>query len=194
MTDPLIFILAVLAILATPGPTNTLLATGGASVGLRRALALIPAEVAGYTISILTIGLVLGPMLAGTPVLATAMRAAVGAYLLLLAVRLWRRGGAAWTLGNVVTPAQVFVTTLLNPKAIIFALGIIPFGAPRIWPYMAGFLALLACVALGWIAAGATLGGAARRRGWGGFVPRIGAVAVGTFAAILLLTPLLRQI
>jgi threonine/homoserine/homoserine lactone efflux protein len=92
----------------------------------------------------------------------------------------------------VVTPLQVFATTLLNPKAIIFALGIIPFGADRVWPYMLGFLAVLAGVALAWIAAGAMLGGAADRRGWGGVVPRVGAAAVGTFAAILMIAPLLR--
>lgn len=192
MQDPLVFALAVLAILGTPGPTNTLLATGGATVGFRRALALIPAEAAGYTISILTIGLLLGPILAGAPGLGLAMRLAVGAYLLWLAIGLWRRGGAALALGRAVTPAQVFVTTLLNPKAIIFALGIIPFGAGRVWPYMLGFLALLACVALAWIGVGTALGGAAHRRGWGGVVPRVGAAAVGTFAAILLIAPLLR--
>jgi threonine/homoserine/homoserine lactone efflux protein len=93
MQDPLVFALAVLAILGTPGPTNTLLATGGAAVGLRRSLALIPAEAAGYTISILTLGLLLGPILAGAPMLALAMRMAVGAYLLWLAIRL--SGGAA---------------------------------------------------------------------------------------------------
>jgi hypothetical protein len=61
MEDPVLFALAVLAVLGTPGPTNTLLATAGATAGLRRSLALIPAEAAGYTISILTLGLALGP-------------------------------------------------------------------------------------------------------------------------------------
>lgn len=192
MEDPLVFALSVLVILGTPGPTNTLLATAGASVGLRRALVLIPAEAAGYTISILTLGLLLGPVLAATPLLATAMRAAVGLYLLLLAWRLWQRGGEAFSPGHVVTPGQIFVTTLLNPKAIIFALGIMPFGAGRWWPYMLGFLAMLVCVAVSWIAAGSLLGGAAQRRGWGGLVPRIGAAAIATFATILLVAPLLR--
>lgn len=194
MEDPLLFALAVLAVLGTPGPTNSLLATAGATAGLRRSLPLILAEAAGYTLAILTIGLLLGPVMAGAPLLATALRLAVGAYLLLLAVRLWRRGGAALATGAVITPRQVFVTTLLNPKAIVFALGILPFGAGQgVWPpYMLGFLALLTAVATAWISAGALLGAAAGRRGWGRAVPRVGAAAVGGFAVVMLLVPLLR--
>ena len=193
MEDPVLFALAVLAVLGTPGPTNTLLATAGATAGVRRALPLIPAEAAGYTISILTLGLALGPAMARTPVLAGALRVAVGAYLLLLALRLWRRGASAMATGGVVTPAQVFITTLLNPKAIVFALGILPFGTGRnVWPYMLGFLTLLTSVALAWIAAGTMLGAAAARRGWGWVVPRVGAAAVGGFALVLLVVPLLR--
>ena len=90
-------------------------------------------------------------------------------------------------------PRQVFVTTLVNPKAIVFALGIIPFGGARpVWPYLLGFLLLLATVAACWITAGAILGRAAGRRGWGGAVPRVGAAAVGSFALLLLVAPLLR--
>lgn len=194
MEDPLLFALAVLAVLGTPGPTNSLLATAGATAGLRRSLPLIAAEAAGYTLAILTIGLLLGPVLAGAPLLATALRIAVGAYLLLLAVRLWHRGGAALATGAVITPRQVFVTTLLNPKAIVFALGILPFAAGQaVWPpYLLGFLVLLIAVATAWISTGALLGAAAGRRGWGRAVPRVGAAAVGGFAVVMLLVPLLR--
>lgn len=52
MTDPILFAFAVIAILATPGPTNALLATAGAANGLRRSLPLVPAELAGYLIAI----------------------------------------------------------------------------------------------------------------------------------------------
>jgi threonine/homoserine/homoserine lactone efflux protein len=193
MEDPLIFVLAVLTVLGTPGPTNTLLATAGATVGLQHSLPLIAAEAAGYTISILILGLLLGPVMAGAPILAGALRAAVGVYLLSLAIRLWRRGGAALAMGAVVTLRQVFITTLLNPKAIVFAFGVVPFGAGQgVWPpYMLGFLLLLVSVAAAWIVAGAMLGGAAGRRGWGGAVPRVGAAAVGSFAVLLLVALLL---
>ncbi|WP_043340278.1 LysE family translocator [Belnapia moabensis] len=192
MKDPLLFALAVLAVLATPGPTNTLLATSGAMVGLRRSLPLVPAEAAGYGIAILTLGLVLGPVMAGQPLLAAALRAAVGAYLLMLAWRLWRRGAGAVVGAGLVRPRQLFLTTLLNPKAIVFALGIVPFGKAPVLPYMLGFLALLVTVAVGWIGLGAVLGRAAARRGIAGVVPRLGATAVAGFGVLLLVGPLLR--
>lgn len=193
MENPALFALAVLTILATPGPTNTLLATSGATVGWRRSLVLMPAEVGGYLIAILTIGMLVGPVLATVPVLATALRVAVGAYLALLAVRLWRRGRAVVISGDrPVTPAQVFVTTLLNPKALVFALGVVPFGAPRVWPYLVGFTVLLAAVATAWIAAGVLLGRVAADRGQEHAVVRVGAFAVGAFALLIVVAPLLR--
>jgi len=192
MTDPVLFALAVLAILATPGPTNTLLATAGASVGLRRALALIPAEAAGYLISISLIGLALGPVVAASPLLGLALRLMVGLYLLHVAWKLWRGAGRAITGGTVITPARIFVTTLLNPKAIVFALGVVPFAVPS-WPgYLAAFAGLTASVALGWIGVGALMGRAAEAAGRTGLVPRLGAAAVSAFAVVLLTAPLLR--
>lgn len=191
MQDPATFALAVLFILGTPGPTNTLLATGGAGMGVRRSLPLMLGEAAGYSLSILTIGLLLAPVIAGVPLAATVLRLVVGAYLVLLAVRLWR-SGAAFTRGaGVVTPGQVFVTTLLNPKALIFALGVVPFAHPD-WPaYFAGFLAMLAAVALCWIALGAALGRAAAATGGVRLVPRVGAAAVLGFAVMLIAGPFL---
>ncbi|WP_043828895.1 LysE family translocator [Muricoccus aerilatus] len=191
MQDPLLFSLTVLLILGTPGPTNTLLATAGATVGFRRALPLLPAEAAGYLIAILAIGLALGPFVAGVPAVAMGLRLAVGTYLALLAVKLWRRGPVDLSVMPV-TPRQVFVTTLLNPKAIVFALGVIPFGATPWWPWMLGFLGLLSGVALGWIGLGTLLGRAAGAAGRAGLVPKLGAAAVGAFALVLVVGPLLR--
>ena len=191
MQDPVLFALTVLLILGTPGPTNTLLATAGATVGFRRALPLVPAEAAGYLIAILIIGLALGPAIAGVPAVAAGLRLAVGGYLAWLAVKLWRQGPVDLS-ALPVTPRQVFVTTLLNPKALVFALGVIPFGAERWWPWLLGFLGMLVGVALGWIALGSALGRVAGAAGRAGLVPKVGAAAVGAFALVLVIGPLLR--
>jgi threonine/homoserine/homoserine lactone efflux protein len=189
MEDPVLFALAVLAILGTPGPTNTLLAISGAGRGLRQSLPLLPAEACGYLISILVLGLALGPVVAASPAISTALRLAVGAYLVVLAVKLWRR--SILVPGEVVEirPRQVFITTLLNPKAIIFALGVIPFGAQHAWAYMLGFLGLLTVVGFGWIMAGAGAGSLTRGHAQTRFVPRLGAAAIGMFAALIVLSP-----
>ena len=156
--------LTVLIILGTPGPTNTLLATSGAAVGMRRSLALLLAEACGYLISILGLGLVLGPIVAASPVVGTTLRLAVGVYLFLLAARLWRQGAVVHGGTIEIGPRQVCVTTLLNPKAIIFALGVIPFGSAHVLSYLLGFVALLAIVGTGWLLAGAGMGRAAPGR------------------------------
>ena len=153
MQEPTLFVLTVLLILGTPGPTNTLLAAGGGTVGFRRALPLVPAEASGYLITILTVGLVVGPVITSLPALALGLRLAVGAYLVRLAAKLWQHGAVDLTVAPV-TPRQVFLTTLLNPKALIFALGVIPFATANWWLYLLCFLVLLVTVALGWIALG----------------------------------------
>jgi len=192
MQDPLLFALTVLAILGTPGPTNTLLATAGANVGFRRALPLMPAEAGGFMIAILVIGLVLRPVLTSHPAIALTLRLLVGVYLLWLAIGLWRRGGAVIAeRGRLITPREVFVTTLLNPKAIIFALGVIPFASPHVWLYFLGFLALLSVVALTWIGLGVVIGRAAKSAGKSHLIPRLGAVVVAVFALLLVAKPLL---
>jgi threonine/homoserine/homoserine lactone efflux protein len=191
MTDPLLFALAVLAILATPGPTNTLLATGAASAGFRRALPLIPAEAAGYLIAISAIGYGLGPVVAASPLLGLALRLAVGAYLIYLAYKLWRGGRQPALVAGIVTPVRVFLTTLLNPKAIVFALGILPLQAEQGWAYLLSFACLVAGVALGWIGFGVLLGRAVETTACEGLVPRVGAAVVGTFAVVLMSAPLM---
>jgi threonine/homoserine/homoserine lactone efflux protein len=47
MTDELSFIIMAVALLATPGPTNTLLATSGAASGFRKSLVLLLGEFLG---------------------------------------------------------------------------------------------------------------------------------------------------
>jgi len=188
MTDPILFGIAVIAILATPGPTNTLLATSGAGNGLRRSLPLIPAELAAYLIAIMAIGFLIGPIIASVPMLAAALRLAVAAYLTVLALRLWRRGAADIVRNRLVRPRDVFVTTLLNPKAIIFATGVIPLHHPDSAAYVAVFCIVLALISLSWIGIGVVIARGMLSPAGSAIVPRVGATALWAFAAILTVT------
>jgi threonine/homoserine/homoserine lactone efflux protein len=191
MQEPTFFVLTVLLILGTPGPTNMLLAAGGGTVGFRRALRLVPAEASGYLVTILIVGLVIGPVIASAPAVALGMRVVVGAYLVTLAAKLWRQTATDPAVAPV-TPGQVFLTTLLNPKALVFALGVVPFGASNWWLYLLCFLLLLVTVAMGWIALGATLARAAcATGGHGRLALRLSAAGIGIFAVALLMVPLL---
>jgi len=90
MTDPIAFLLAAFALLATPGPTNTLLATSGAAAGFLRSLRLVGAESIGYAIAITVLSLVIGPVVNTSPLLGVALRLGCGLFLLYAAWRLWR--------------------------------------------------------------------------------------------------------
>jgi threonine/homoserine/homoserine lactone efflux protein len=184
MTDPILFILAVLTLLGTPGPTNTLLATSGATAGVRRSLMLLVGEVSGYLIAIAAIRIVLGPVIHASPVVGIALKVAVIAYLVRVAARLWRRGGSLTGGKAGIDMRAVFVTTLLNPKALIFALSIIPAEHPALWAYVAAFATAVPAVGLGWLLAGRAVGAAAGER-HAGLIGRIASVALVGFAGVI---------
>ncbi len=182
----IVFVLAVAAILAMPGPTNALLCASAAMVGIRRSLPLILAEIGGYLLTIIAILVFAGPRLLAIPALGLTVRLALAAYLLWLAWRLWRAdpspGGDA---GRIVTFGQVFVTTMLNPKALVFAFAVFPpLAAPAaMLPYMVAFALSVVVVSCGWLSlAGAAggLGGNIRR-----YLPRAAALVISVFATIL---------
>jgi threonine/homoserine/homoserine lactone efflux protein len=184
MTDPLLYILAVLTILGTPGPTNTLLATSGAMVGWRRSLPLLIGELGGYLIAIAVIRFVLGPVVAAYPSLAIALKLIVAGYLAWIAVRLWIKGARLTERDRPVTLSGVFVTTLLNPKALIFAISVIPTTSPQLAWYIAGFAVMVLGAGFSWILVGTLVGTTAGER-HAGLVPRVASVALAGFAGLL---------
>jgi threonine/homoserine/homoserine lactone efflux protein len=184
MTDPVPFLLAVAVILVTPGPTNTLMATSGAVSGIRRSLHLLLAELIGYLIAIYAIRLVAGPFIAQYPVLGAALKVAVALYLVFLAVKLWRRPIVIDEHAQPVTLANVLVTTLLNPKALIFALTVFPHEAELLLSRTLGFSALVVAAGGGWIVFGALLKGISGPRA--GYIPRVASVVLIGFAGVIL--------
>ncbi len=165
MVDPRWFTVAVLGLLVMPGPTNTLLATAGSVLGFRRALRLLPAELVGYLIAISVYAFVIQRVVATNPELARWLRFSTVVVLLVLAVRLWRSStriaAEATAARPVLRPVHVFVTTLANPKALVFAFHIMPHLADgqfqRALPYLTAFAAMVVTVAVGWVRLGASL-------------------------------------
>lgn len=160
MTDPLLFVLAILTLLGTPGPTNTLLATAGAMNGLRASLPLIAAELTGYLVASGLVRLLLGPVLVTWPLLGAGLKGVVAAYLVLLGWRLWRKADGHGKSATV-TFRSVLVTTLLNPKAPVIALAVIPQGATGEPAYWLVFASLVPVMGMFWISVGRALGMAA---------------------------------
>lgn len=149
------FLFAIWGLLLTPGPTNTLLALSGASVGLGRSIRLMPAELAAYLMVTVPLATTGADLLAGAPWAATAVRLAAAGWIAYLAARLWRLP-APGQAGGEVSVARVFTTTLLNPKALIIGLTLLPRGSePEFLPHLALFAGSVLAVAAIWAGGGA---------------------------------------
>lgn len=170
---------ALFALLATPGPTNTLLALAGAQ-GVRRPFVLPFVELAAYLATVVPLSLWGHGWLQGLPGLRIGLTLAAAVWVGVLAVRLWRQSTCPQTQGTPgVTPLQVGITTLLNPKALVFGLVLIPQG-PGLMSGLVVFSALIVVVSLCWLALGARLSGRMAP-----IVNRGGAVWLGLLAAML---------
>lgn len=155
--SPLELSLAILALLVTPGPTNSLVLLAGAERGLRGAARLIPAELAGYLLTVVPLTLVGAAMLARYPGLQAGVTIAAAVWVAVLALRLWHLPDVVEGAPSVGARA-LFVTTALNPKALIFGLVLLP-SPDRLAANLATFVALIVLVALAWAALGAALRG-----------------------------------
>ncbi len=144
------FLAAVLGLLLAPGPTNTLMGIAGAQRGLGHVARLLPAELAGYLTAILPLALLGGQVIDRFPAFALGLKMAAAVWIMILAVNLWRVGaGGGWDGG--VDARRIYVTTVLNPKALIFGLVLLP--APQDAAFagrLALFCAMVAGVALIW--------------------------------------------
>ncbi len=147
--------LAVLLLLLTPGPTNSLVLVAGAERGWTGAMRLVPAELAGYFLTVLPLTLVGAVVLSDHAGLQKAVTLAAAVWVAVLAVRLWQPLAAVKG-GQSVAARMLLVTTALNPKALIFGLVLLP-SPDRLVLNLALFAGLVVLVAALWAAAGAFL-------------------------------------
>jgi len=185
------FIFAAALLLLTPGPTNTLLAAGGALMGARRALPLITAELLGYAVAIATLEAFVAPLVESVAWVRLALRIGCALYLAYTAWLIWNAPQA--DADRAITWRRVFFATLSNPKALVFVFVILP---PRsigvtelVQPYGLTLAALMALAGSAWVALGAAIHAGARGRG-GLTIRRTSSVVVGLFSALILASTL----
>lgn len=188
------FVLSLFTLLVVPGPTNALLLAMGAA-GPRRALLAPLAALAGYLIAIGLVGFVIGPVIAQYPVVSLGLRLVAGAYLLLSAFRLWRAQGLS---EPALAPplSAVFLTTLLNPKAIIIALVLMPAG----WGQNTGIAVPALVIVAGeilvvstlWLGLGVALRASLAKLGGERTTSRLSALVLALFGVSLMVASLAR--
>ena len=188
MPDFLPFILAVLALLATPGPTNTLMAAAGAQRGVSRSLPLLLGELGGYLIAITAWIELVGAAGASQPLVPVIAKLVAAGFLLWSAWKLWVQAGQADLAQRGITLGRVFATTLINPKALVFAFAIFPHVSfmARL-PYLGLFGGLVLGTAVGWMALGRVAARSSAGLLTSSRVERITAVALAVFATLLAL-------
>lgn len=174
---------ACLGLLMTPGPTNTLLTLSAAAQGRTAAFRLVPAEMTGYLLVVVPLVLFGEAMLAAAPQVSGALRIVAAVWVAYLAAKLWLSSPACGT-GSRITLSNVFVTTMLNPKALLFGLFLLPsVDNARLEATVAVFLLAIATASTVWICLGALV-----RAGREGTVRRIAAVVLGALSARLFIS------
>lgn len=185
MTDPLLFALAALALLGAPGPTNALLALVGATGRVADTALAIVATLVGYAIAITAYRLVLWPVFAHLPLATSALKLVVAAYAGWLAFRLWT--STASTKASAPPPLAVFIATLLNPKALITSIALLPQDNALLPVFGLIFAVVVLITASGWALLGkgvATGLGPERAR----YIPRLGAGVLAVLAGSIAVT------
>lgn len=183
----------VSGILFTPGPTNTLLATAGMQQGWRGAVRLIPCELAGYVIAISGWGFGMAAIMAWFPAFPSVMKTLSALYLWYLAYQLWQRNQpSSAAMAGRISAKTLFVATLLNPKALLFATAVFPVAS---WHLLTEYavtmseFAVVVMVAAGcWIALGASLREPKRQWLQPQQVQRVAACVLGVFAIPVLVS------
>jgi threonine/homoserine/homoserine lactone efflux protein len=152
------FCLSLLALLFAPGPTNALLALSGAEAGAARTLRLLPLVIAAYALTVLPMTMLGETMSHQQHVLRAGMTLVAALWVAWMAVSLWRRPADAPTAPGARRGFRLFITTLLNPKAFIIGLVLIPAQPSQGWA-LALFFMVLVLSATAWCLLGASLHG-----------------------------------
>ncbi|MCU4306689.1 LysE family transporter [Acinetobacter ursingii] len=132
MIESWFFVLAMLAVLLIPGPTNALFASAAHHQGITKTASFIPAEWLGYLYGIAIWALLIHLGQPIWPALTPLLHVISALYVIWLAFNLWKSSHLQKHSQShkAIRPKQIFFSTLKNPKALLFAAGIFP---PETW-------------------------------------------------------------
>lgn len=152
-----IFATSVALLLFMPGPTNALMMTSGALVGIRRSIPLIPFEIAGYLLAIMPL-LAIDTLAGGfRQELSLLLKSLAALVTIATAARLWLKANPDTSAAASPTSLGILLPTFFNPKALILAFAIIPpvAGVASLLAKIATLVALVLLAASFWIVIGA---------------------------------------
>lgn len=151
----------------SPGPNNFMLASSGATFGLRRTLPHILGVVIGFPVMLFAITLGLGELFRSEPTLRTFISWTGFAVMLGLAARMAIQASGAKTRARALKPLSFLTVALfqwVNPKAWAMSIGVAATYASGTTPWRDALIAALVFVLMGatsatsWAAAGTGLG------------------------------------
>lgn len=147
MIESWLFVLAMMAVLMTPGPSNALLASSAHQQGMAKTIVLVPAELMGYFYAINIWALIIHLSAPVWPNLIHILHFLSIVYVLWLAFHLWKSAHLQQYNQKhpSIQPRELFLTSLKNPKAILFAAGIFPL---ETWNSPLNFVMVFAVFAL----------------------------------------------
>ncbi|MCL6231158.1 LysE family translocator [Acinetobacter amyesii] len=128
MIESWLFVFAMIAVMMTPGPSNALMASSAHQQGIAKTCMLIPAELLGYFYAINLWALIIHLSAPVWPNLIHLLHFLSIAYVLWLAFHLWKSTHLHQYNQKhpSIQPRELFISSLKNPKALLFAAGIFP--------------------------------------------------------------------
>ncbi|CAB1220170.1 LysE family translocator [Acinetobacter bouvetii] len=147
MIESWLFVLAVIAVLMIPGPTNALLASSAHQQGIAKTSLLIPAELLGYFYAINLWAIIIHLCSPIWPNFIHLLHLLSAAYVIWMAFHLWKSSDLEkhHQRHPSIRPRQLFFSILKNPKALLFAAGILP---AETWNNPTNFILVFAAFSL----------------------------------------------
>lgn len=146
-----LFASSVLFLLLTPGPTNTLLALASCERGLWKSLHLAGVELVAYLCAVVPLVFLVYPWIEQSTGFGIALRLLAAAWLLYLSIKMLKSRDID---ANITRARHVFFTTLLNPKALIFGLVLVPSATSDVHTALLVFSCVVVMASLIWLSLG----------------------------------------